>query len=251
MPAPTRLLLLRHAETAAPDIFHGAESDVGLGPRGVEQARRVAARIAVERPDAVYSSGMRRASETARAIAEACGLAPLEWPGLHERRMGPMSGMPRAEGWSIYQETKAHWIAGRLDHTHEGGESFAAMRARATASFRALLDREAGRTIVVVAHGVLNRVLLASMLDDHSHADFDRISIDFVGVHDLRWDGTSLVLVETWPGDLAARRPGRATRSGLGPPARRRVRPLTTSPAGIENAGPVRPATMYGTRRCE
>jgi probable phosphoglycerate mutase len=201
MTAPTRVLLLRHAVTAAPDHFHGAESDVGLGPRGVEQARRVASRIAAERPDAVYSSGMRRAAETARIIADACGLVPLEWPGLHERRMGPMSGMPRAEGWSVYQQTKTHWIAGRLDFTHDGGESFAAMSDRAALAFRALLDREAGRTIVVVAHGVLNRVLLASMLDDHSHADFDRISIDFVGVHDLRWDGARLGLVETWPGE--------------------------------------------------
>lgn len=201
MPAPTRVLLLRHAVTSAPDVFHGAESDVGLGPRGVEQARRVAARIAAERPDVVYSSGMRRAAETARVIAEACGLDPLEWPGLHERRMGPMSGMPRAEGWSTFEETKRHWIAGRLDHTHEGGESFAAMAARVTAAFRALLDREAGGTAVVVAHGVVNRVLLASMADGHSHADFDRISIDFVGVHDLRWDGETLTLAETWPGE--------------------------------------------------
>ncbi len=201
MAAPTRVLLLRHAETAAPDLFHGAESDVGLGPRGVEQARRVAARIALERPDAVYSSGMRRASETARAIAEACGLPTLDWPGLHERRMGPMSGMPRAEGWPIYEETKGHWIAGRLDFTHDGGESFAAMTDRASAAFRALLDREAGRTVVVVAHGVLNRVLLTSMLDGHSHADFDRISIDFVAVHDLRWDGSRLILTGAWSGE--------------------------------------------------
>jgi 2,3-bisphosphoglycerate-dependent phosphoglycerate mutase len=100
MTTPTRVLLLRHAVTAAPDHFHGAESDVGLGPAGFEQARRVAARIAAERPDAVYSSGMRRAAETARAIAEACGLEPMAWPGLHERTMGPLSGVPRHEGWS-------------------------------------------------------------------------------------------------------------------------------------------------------
>jgi broad specificity phosphatase PhoE len=201
MTTPTRVFLLRHAVTSAPDVFHGAESDIGLGPRGVEQARRVAVRIAAERPDAIYSSGMRRAVETARLIAEACGLPALAWPGLHERRMGPLSGVPRHEGWSAYETAKAHWTAGRLDHTHEGGESFAAMRARATEAFRALLDREVGRTIVLVAHGVLNRVLLASMADGHSHEDFDRISLDFVGVHDLRWDGRRLTLAATWPGE--------------------------------------------------
>ena len=37
----TRLLLARHAETAAPDRFHGAESDIGLSAWGFEQAERL------------------------------------------------------------------------------------------------------------------------------------------------------------------------------------------------------------------
>jgi hypothetical protein len=48
---------------------------------------------------------------------------------------------------------------------------------------------------------VINRVLLASMAFGYTHADFDRISIDFVGVHDLDWDGSILRLIETWPGE--------------------------------------------------
>ena len=42
----TRVLLLRHAETATPDRFHGAESDVGLGARGLRQAALVAQHLA-------------------------------------------------------------------------------------------------------------------------------------------------------------------------------------------------------------
>ncbi|MBV8382979.1 MAG: histidine phosphatase family protein, partial [Planctomycetaceae bacterium] len=61
----TRVLLLRHAETSAPDRFHGAESDVGLGERGRRQAEAVAEILAAEGPDALYSSAMRRALETA------------------------------------------------------------------------------------------------------------------------------------------------------------------------------------------
>ncbi len=197
----TRLLLLRHAETAAPDLFHGDESDVGIGPRGFDQARRVAARLALIPPDAVYSSGMRRAVETAAIVAEAVGLPLLEWPGLRERKMGAMSGQLRSEGWPVYERTRAEWMAGGLDFTHEGGESFAAIRDRATPALWALLDREAGRTIVLVAHGVLNRVVIATNVEGYSPADFDRIPIDFVGVHDLRWDGKVLRLDDYWPGD--------------------------------------------------
>ena len=104
----TRILLLRHAETAAPDLFHGAESDVGLGPNGFFQAKRLGERIAKIGVNAVYSSGMRRAEETARVIADACGIKDLKTcPDLHERIMGPLSGMSRAEGWHIYEEAKA------------------------------------------------------------------------------------------------------------------------------------------------
>jgi probable phosphoglycerate mutase len=200
-PDETRILLLRHAETSAPGFFHGSESDVGLGPVGFEQARRAAGRIAAERPQAVYSSGMRRAVETARPIALACGLPLLVSEGLVERRMGPMSGMSRSAGWSTYEETKEHWKAGRLDFTHDGGESFAAIRDRATSAFLGLLKSEQGKTVVVVAHGVLNRVLLTSLVEGYTPADFDRVPIDFVGVHDVRWDGSILRLAGYWAGD--------------------------------------------------
>jgi len=197
----TRVLLLRHAETSAPDVFHGAESDVGLGTRGIAQARKAGGRLAAIGPDAIYASEMRRALESARIIAEACGLSARIWPGIHERRMGSMSGQSRSEGWPIYEETKEHWKAGLLDTTHEGGESFAELRDRATAAFRSLLEAEAGRTVVVVAHGIVNRVLLASMLAGYSPADFDRIPIEFLGIHDLRWDGETLLLADYVPGE--------------------------------------------------
>ena len=65
---PTRVFLLRHAESADPTVFHGYESDVDLGERGVRQAQAIAAELAAEKPDIVVSSAMRRAQRTA-----ACG----------------------------------------------------------------------------------------------------------------------------------------------------------------------------------
>lgn len=186
---PTRVLLLRHAETAAPDRFHGAESDVGLGARGHRQAAEVAARLAPARPSALYCSAMRRAVETARPIGRACGLEPVAVPALHERRMGGLSGAGRDEGWATYERTRRLWMAGDLDATHEGAESYRDLRRRVVPAFLGLARRHPGRTIVVVAHGVVIRVLLTSLLPDSGPRDFDRFGIDFVAVNDLRWDG--------------------------------------------------------------
>ena len=187
-PSFTRVLLLRHAETAAPDRFHGAESDVALGPRGFEQAERAAPEIARAGPSAVYSSSMLRARQTADAIARACSLEAVAVSELHERRMGRLSGMPMTEGWEAYVAAMTRWKAGDHDAAHEGGESFAQIRDRVVPALDRLARRHSGETIVVVAHGVVIRVLLASLLDGGT-SRFDGFGIDFVAVNDLRFDG--------------------------------------------------------------
>ena len=179
-----RVLLLRHAETAAPGQFHGAESDVGLGPRGFEQAEAAAPAVARYRPAAVYSSAMLRARQTAAPIARACGLEAVPVAALHERRMGALSGVPMAEGWAAYTAAMAAWQAGDLDAAHEGGESFAAIRDRVLPALEEMARRHPGATIAVVAHGVVIRVVLSCWLDG-SPARFDRFGIDFVAVNDL------------------------------------------------------------------
>ena len=189
-PDPARVLLLRHAETAAPGLFHGAESDVGLGPAGLAMAEAAAPALAALGPAAVYSSAMLRARQTAAPIARACGREVVPVPALHERRMGSLSGRPMAEGWDAYTAAMAAWKAGDLDAAHAGGESFAQIRARVVPALEALARRHPGETIVVVAHGVVIRVLLAALLDG-GPARFDAYGIDFVAVNDLTWDGHS------------------------------------------------------------
>jgi broad specificity phosphatase PhoE len=185
----TRVLLLRHAETSAPDRFHGAESDVGLGDRGRRQAEAVASVLAGERPDAVYSSAMRRALETAGPIARACGLELRIEPDLHERRMGPLSGMTREEGRPGYSDAKVRWMRGEVENTHEGGESYSDIRRRVVPLVQHITEASLGRTIVVVAHGVVIRVFLTTVLDAHGPEHFDRFAIDNTALNDLRWDG--------------------------------------------------------------
>jgi broad specificity phosphatase PhoE len=185
----TRVLLLRHAETAAPDVFHGAESDIGLGPRGLSQAEAVARTLSALGPEALYCSAMRRAIETAAPIGRACRLVPQCVASLHERRMGPLSGQSRDAGIAAYEAAKKRWMAGELDYTHQGGESYADIRRRVVPPFEALAARHAGQTIVVVAHGVVIRVLLTSLLEGYGPEHFAAIAIPNAGVNDVRHDG--------------------------------------------------------------
>src|SRR5437763_1629126 len=126
----TRVWLLRHAETAVPGVFHGAESDVGLSERGTRQVAILAPLLAAHRPDVVVSSGMTRAILTAEPIAQACGVPLRIEPQFHERAVGILSGTPTVPEGPLWRESVARWSAGEVDFTTEGAESFADVRDR-------------------------------------------------------------------------------------------------------------------------
>ncbi len=190
---PTRILLARHAETSAPDRFHGAESDIGLSIWGARQAEQLGRWLERAGAKALYCSGLRRAVETTVPIGRACGLEPILIESLHERRIGPLSGVSREDGWATYAETKARWMAGELEFTHPGGESFADIRCRVVPILQELAERHRGETIIVVAHGVVIRVALISLVAGFVPSDFDQIAIDFASVNDLGFDGASWI----------------------------------------------------------
>jgi broad specificity phosphatase PhoE len=170
----TRVFLLRHAESADPHVFHGAESDVGLSERGIRQAEAVAPLLAAERPDVLVSSAMRRALDTARPIARARGLTIHVEPDLHERRVGALSGTPfRADG--VWSQTLGRWMAGDTAYAPPGAESYDAIRNRVLPVWQRLTDTFAGRTLVIVAHGVVCKVLLLSVLPGLTPADWERL----------------------------------------------------------------------------
>jgi 2,3-bisphosphoglycerate-dependent phosphoglycerate mutase len=102
-----------------------------------------------------------------------------------------LSGKSREEGWQTYAATKERWIAGDLEFTHLGGESYADIQRRVVPRFEEVVARHRGETIIVVVHGVVIRVMLTSLVSGFQPADFDRIAIDFASVNDLFFDGST------------------------------------------------------------
>jgi broad specificity phosphatase PhoE len=182
---PTRVLLLRHAESANPRIFHGAESDVGLSERGRQQAEAVAPLLAALAPAAVVSSAMRRALDTAGPIARACGLPLRVEPVLHERRVGALGGTP-TQGGAVWPDTLARWLAGQTDYAPPGAESYDAIAARVLPVWGRLTDELVEQTTVIVAHGVVCRVLLLELLPEYAVGAWHRLGpMANVGISEL------------------------------------------------------------------
>jgi broad specificity phosphatase PhoE len=170
-----RILLVRHAESADPTVFHGAESDVGLSERGRRQAEALAPVLAAAAPARVVTSGMRRARETAAPLARLLGVEPQVEPLLHERRVGALSGTPNQRGHGVWPDTLARWMAGDTAFAPPGAESFDNIAARVLPVWERLTAERNGQTLVLIVHGVVIRVLLLSLLPGHGAAAWKQL----------------------------------------------------------------------------
>jgi alpha-ribazole phosphatase len=161
-----RLLLARHAPTDrnAEGRFQGHD-DVALSERGREQVGLLAGRLAGERIDEVQTSDLRRAWQTARAVADARRL-PLRFDArLRELNFGAWQGLTYDEVRGAHPEALAAWEADALRVAPPGGETLAQLADRVGAFLGALTTEAApGRTVLVVAHQGSLQVLLCLAL---------------------------------------------------------------------------------------
>jgi broad specificity phosphatase PhoE len=164
----TLLLLVRHGATQAnlarPYTLQGLRPDSDLAEAGVAQARAVAPALRTFAVTRAYCSPLKRARRTARLIADGLGV-PLAVEGpLVEADVGLWSGLSWGE---VERRWPAEYVAFREDperHGYLGGENLAQVRDRALPAVERLAARHPGETLLIVSHGVVNRVLLAHWL---------------------------------------------------------------------------------------
>jgi broad specificity phosphatase PhoE len=148
----TTLLLARHGET---DWNRGrrwqGHADRPLTERGREQAADLAARLAEISLDAVYSSDLRRARDTALAVADSQGIDLIELPDLREVNVGSWEGLTREEAEHRFPDGFRRWRAGGTGW--DDGETYAEMSRRVLAAVdRLAADNDGGR-VLIVSHG--------------------------------------------------------------------------------------------------
>ena len=167
-----RLLLVRHGETDwnLGSRFQG-HADPPLNETGRAQARELAAALADRSFDAVYSSPLRRAFETAEIIAAPHGLQPVPDPGLREVAVGEWQGLTREEVERRFPEQYRRWLG--FGQGWDEGETYEEMGRRVVATLLDLARRHDGETVLCVTHGGPIRAALASA-SGISHAEARR-----------------------------------------------------------------------------
>ncbi|WP_436502209.1 bifunctional RNase H/acid phosphatase [Actinokineospora sp. HUAS TT18] len=187
---PTRLLLLRHGQTAmSVDRRYSGRGDVPLTEVGQAQAEAAAARVAkqVDAATPIIASPLTRTLRTAEAVAAATGGEVTTHQGLIETDFGAWEGLTFAEASAKDPHLHSSWLSD-TSIPAPGGESMDAVHRRVRKARDEIIARYGGTTIVVVSHVTPIKSLLRMGLDVGPSLLF-RLHLDLA----------SLSLVEFYP----------------------------------------------------
>ena len=212
-PAPTLVLLVRHGQTPTTGkVLPGRATGLHLAESGQQQAHRAAERIAqLTKVDAIYSSPLERARETAAPIAAARavtqhGMKVQIDKGLVECDFGDWTGaelkaLMKLPEWNTVQRAPSTF-------TFPNGESFTAMQNRIVGTIDRLRAKHPGGVVVCVSHADPIKAAVAHAMGTHIDL-FQRIVISTCSVSAIAYGtGAPVVLtVNSTGGSLAELRP--------------------------------------------
>jgi probable phosphoglycerate mutase len=154
MSEPTRIIAIRHGETAwNTDTRIQGQLDIPLNETGHWQAARLGEALAGEPIVAIYASDLLRAWETAQYVGRALGLGVTRETGLRERGFGDFEGRTFAEIEKQLPEQSLLWRRRVPDFAPPGGETLIALRERVVTTAERLAARHPGELIALVGHG--------------------------------------------------------------------------------------------------
>jgi probable phosphoglycerate mutase len=185
-PPFTTILLVRHGQTPTTGkVLPGRAKGLHLADEGRRQADIAAARIGeLKRVDAVYSSPLERAKETAAPISKSRGLRTRIDRGLFECDFGDWTGaelkkLMKLPEWQTVQKAPSTF-------RFPNGESFTEMQTRMVSTLDRLRGEHPGGTIVCVSHADTIKAAVAHALGTHIDL-FQRIVISPASVTAITW----------------------------------------------------------------
>jgi probable phosphoglycerate mutase len=185
---PTTIYFVRHGETVLTPTrkFSGTGAlDPELTADGLAQAERVAAEVAKIKPDILISSPLKRARQTADAIARTTGLTVIDDTDWYELSFGTWDGKSIEEVKAETPEDYQAWL-NSSSYRPGGGESYDEAAERIDAAMEKLLHLYPGKDVVVVTHnGVIKsaaNLAIGGPNDGVFHMDATPCSISSISI---------------------------------------------------------------------
>ncbi|WP_220199132.1 histidine phosphatase family protein [Ktedonospora formicarum] len=159
------IYLIRHGENVAnvTGEFSYKRVDYSLTSKGVLQAAQTATYLCERHIDAIYSSPLKRARETAEAIAHPHNLSVDILEEFREVNVGDLEqAEPTAANWDIHNAIIAQWYHGKLDVRFPNGENFLELIERSKNGLRTATQGRQGQVIVIAGHaGIFTAIVSA------------------------------------------------------------------------------------------
>ena len=157
---PTRIIAIRHGETAwnVATRIQG-QLDIGLNQVGRWQASQLARALADEPLQAIYSSDLLRAWDTAISVGDAVNTPVQTVNALRERGFGVFEGKTFEQIGKMWPDQAQRWRKRDPAFSPEGGESLIEFRDRIVTAVNQLAAAHTGAQIALVAHGGVMDVL--------------------------------------------------------------------------------------------
>ena len=192
----TILLVVRHGQTAwnKEERFRG-QTDLPLDETGLRQAQATGQYITARyRPNAVLSSPLRRAMQTAEAICRPLNLTVEPHQGLLDLNFGDFAGLTIPEARARSPEICRAWFSAPHTVRFPGGESLDDVRGRVKELVHYVVGQHSNQQVVLVTHQVVCRVLFCVLLDLDNRW-FWRLRVDTASVTAYEVDRGQVTLV--------------------------------------------------------
>lgn len=198
---PTQVIFLRHGETrhTLDKRFSGSGGDdPELSENGVAQARAAAAylKARVGHVDAIVSSPMRRAQQTASAVAASYGLDVDISPEWRECSFGDWDGFTFAEVQHKWPDQMNAWLASTAV-APPNGESFEMCGRRIRAARDGILATYPGKTVVVVTHVTPIKLMVRAVLQAPMSSLF-RMELRPATITEIHWYADGLASLRSF-----------------------------------------------------
>jgi 2,3-bisphosphoglycerate-dependent phosphoglycerate mutase len=206
------LYCVRHGESAfnAEGRIQG-QTDVSLSPLGLQQSQALATALSKLPIEAVFSSPLARAAQTARPVADALGLELIFEPGLKELNAGVFQGRTWDEVRIEHPEASARWKSGDPDFVIPGGESRRQLMHRGRQALESIRER-GFRHVAVIAHGGVLSAAFKSLLG--IPAELNPFNLFNASISQLAWDNQIKLLTLNQVDHLPRLEGVHATRTG-------------------------------------
>jgi broad specificity phosphatase PhoE len=196
-----RIYFVRHGENRANVERRMAWRviDYPLTELGARQAAAAAEWFRGKPVEAVYSSPLRRARETADHLARVAGAEVVEEEALRELAVGELDGLGDAESWAVHDGIVARWRRGEWEARFPGGESYREAHDRLAELVQALIERHPRGDVVAVGHGGLFSTVLPRLCPVPGHDGTSALRLGNTAITVLRHEGGGLIC-DSWGG---------------------------------------------------